>query len=714
MFFFGDNLWLFLVLLILSFFLSFIHYRKTFPPLNKTQKTLLLTLRWVAFLALFLALSQAVFAFLKVELKRPVVAILLDSSKSMNLKSGSTTRKQILVDLIESEKIEELKSKAKLKAFSFSDTLTSFNIKKDELNFSGEVTSLGNSLEKVTEKFKDVNLQAVFILSDGSNNYGKDPVEVARELELPVYTYGIGEYTPVFDLSIDEVIYPEVAYSGKKAEIEVFLTGEGYQGKKLPLFLKEGEKILDQKQIEVPSSGLTQKFTFELVPQREGQIKYDVILPVQDGETNPKNNKRTLALKVLKSKLKLFILASELDWEYTFLKRFFESEKDFEIETLVYGKDQVPVIGNFPDKEFFDFDVLILVDVPSSLFRRHKKEVFEFLNQKKSVLFLLGEKFYRGKNFKEFSGVLPFDFKEVSFLPGNILLNLAPERRFHPVTSLEKDPFENAKAWVNQPPFLGIIQIRDVSQKAKVLASYSPFEGASVPGILVEKNKGKLMVVTCFPFWRWDFLMWGIGKDNRYFKNFFGNSIRWLSTEEDVERIQIKPDKTVYKSGERISFVAKVFDENYQKITLADVNLKIIPSLERPFQDTSSLDLALDKNFNYKGSITYLPPGKYSFVGEVKLDNKILGGKKGEFTVEEFSLEDQNPNPDKDLLKKIAEVSKGKYYERMDFPLSDLNLEQKREEKETKIGIWTSPFLLLLAVACLSVEWAIRRRLQLP
>lgn len=715
MFFLAQRFWLCVILLIFFLIFSFLHYRKTYPPLKNIQKIFLLTLRSVAFLTLFLALSEAVFAFFKVELKKPVVAFLLDSSKSMNFKSEKTTRKKLLEELIGSEEIKKLWEKAELKAYTFSDTLTSLDLKKDEIDFSGEVTSLGNALENVKEKLKDFNLNAVFVLSDGANNYGKDPIEVAKNLGIPIYACGIGETTPTFDLSINEVTHPDIAYSGEKTEIEVFVTGEGFEGKKLPLFLKEGKEILNQLEIEIPPSGLTQKFKFEIVPQKEGLFQYDIILPVQEGESNQKNNKRSIFLKVLKSKLKLFIIASRLDWEYTFSRRFFESDENFEVKTLVYGKNQIPLIGDLLEKEkFSDFDVLIFVDIPATIFKRYKTKVIDFLNEKKSALFLLGNEFYKGRDFGEFSGVLPFDFKEISFLPHNILLKLTPDGRFHPVTSLEKDPFENAKVWANQPPFLGIIKIKDVSKKAKVLAFYSPIEGEVVPGIVIKKNKGKVMAVTCFPFWRWDFFLWGVGKDNRYYKNFFKNSIRWLTTEEDVEKVQIKSDKIVYKSGERISFVAKIFDENYQKITLADVSLNIIPFGKSLDQKTLALDLTLDKNLNYTGSVTSLPPGKYSFLGEVKLDDKVFGTKKGEFTVEQFSLEDQNPNPDKDLLKKIAVISKGKYYELKDFTLSDLELEEKEEKKEIKINLWTSPYLLLIVIACLSVEWAIRRRLQLP
>ena len=714
--FLSKSLLLVLLFLFLSFLFAFYTYRKTFPPLSRAKKILLLTLRWIGLFCLFLALSGLVLNFKKIEIQKPVIAVLLDSSKSMNFKSGNTTRKEILEEIKKSEIFKKISNEATLVAYTFSDTLLPFDLNKDLKDFSGGVTAIGDALDNAKKDLKEKNLNAVILLSDGANNYGKDPLFEAKSYGVPIYTSGIGEFTLVKDISIEDILYPDVAYSGKKIDIEVFLSNYGFEGLKLPLTLKSQKKILDQENVELVTLGKTQKIILQTTPDQEGVSQYEVIIPTQEDESTVQNNKRVFSIKVLKSEIKVLLLASRLDWEYTFLKRFLSGDENVELKILVYGKNQKPLEGEFPktETELSGYDLLIFIDFPSFLFRGYKSDVMNFLNKyNRSALFLLGSQFYEWKNFSDFSGILPFDFKEVDFLTPNFNLVLTEEGKFHPVMKLADDPFENSSVWSNLPPFKGIVFLGNPDPKAKVLANYIS-EKQTLPGIVVKSNGGKIMVVTSFPFWSWDCLMWGIGKDNQAYKRFFQNSIRWLCTREDVERVQIKTDKVVYKSGERIKFEAKVFDENYEKIKVANVVINI-KSKESASKESLSVSLNLDEWGNYSNEIGSLTPGKYDFLGVVRLNDKISGTKSGEFTVEEYSLEDSDLQPNKDLLKKIALLSGGKHYEPGDISslFEDLKLETKRNEKIKKFQVWQSPFLLIVFLVCFSCEWMIRRRSQL-
>jgi hypothetical protein len=127
------------------------------------------------------------------------------------------------------------------------------------------------------------------------------------------------------------------------------------------------------------------------------------------------------------------------------------------------------------------------------------------------------------------------------------------------------------------------------------------------------------------------------------------------------------------------------------------------------------LSLSLDLMGDYNGTLRSLPPGKYLFKGEVFRDETKIGSKTGEFTVEEYSLEDANLTTDFDLLKKMAEVSGGKFYEKDQIKnlVNDLELTEKKEERTKEIQLWNHPILLILMIGCLSAEWAIRKRSQL-
>ncbi len=109
------------------------------------------------------------------------------------------------------------------------------------------------------------------------------------------------------------------------------------------------------------------------------------------------------------------------------------------------------------------------------------------------------------------------------------------------------------------------------------------------------------------------------------------------------------------------------------------------------------------------------PPGRYAFEGEVFRDGERIGVKRGEFLVEQYTVEDSDLKTDFELLERIAEASGGKYYQQEEIGnlLEDLSLAEKEEQKKSEIQLWNHPLLLAIFVLCLSVEWAIRKRSQL-
>jgi hypothetical protein len=459
---------------------------------------------------------------------------------------------------------------------------------------------------------------------------------------------------------------------------------------------------------------------FAITPQKEGIHQYELTVPQQKDELVQENNRRIFSIKVLKSKIKVLLVTGSLNWEYTFLKRALEKDKNIELKSLVYGENREIILGRFPqgEKDLSQFDILIFVDPPDFIFTQHKEKINDFVFRNGgATLFLLGRDFIESKAFMEASSILPFDLKgaTIRYVSTNLSLELTAEGRLHPTTRLVENSEENLKVWSELPPFLGVVSLGSASTDAAALTTFrNPSDPKSIlPGIVVRNyGKGKMMAATVTPFWRWDFLLWGIGKDNQSYQKLWNNSVRWLVTREDMDLVNIFTDKKIYKSGERINFKAKIFDQNYQKIKDASVLLKIKTEASA---DSEMLSLSLDLMGDYTGTLRSLSPGKYLFQGEVFRDETRIGSKKGEFTVEEYSLEDVDLNTDFDLLRRMAEVSGGKFYEKDQIGnlVTDIELAEKQEERTKEIQLWNHPILLILFIGCLSVEWAIRKRAQL-
>lgn len=719
------NLWLLIGLFVLAVLLALFTYQRTYPPISKRKKSLLLSLRIVALFSLFLLLSEPILTIVKKFSQKPVVAVLVDMSKSMNLKGTEISRKEELQDLLESDLWGKLSSKSELEVYGFADTIFPWNLNKDFPDSLGKATSIGEATKSAEEKLRDKNLRGILILSDGANNLGEDPVFVAKSKEIPIYTCGIGEYISPKDLAIERIVYQDIGYVDNKIPIEVDISQVGFDNLKIPVSIKKisrggGKEILAQENLTLSTSGGTQTLELAITPQKEGIHQYELAVPEQKDELVKENNRRIFSIKVLKNKIGVLLVTGSLNWEYTFLKRVLEKDKNIELQSLVYGKERKAIVGRFPEgeKELEQVDILILVDPPNFIFAQYKNQINDFIFKSGgSALFLLGKDFIESRAFMEAILSLPFDPQgaTIGYSTANLSLELTSEGRLHPITRLVENSEENLKIWSELPPFLGVTSLGMASKDAVTLATFRNPSNPKIilPGIVVRNyGKGKMMVTTVTPFWRWDFLLWGIGKDNQSYLKLWSNTVRWLVTREDMDLINVFTDKKIYKSGEKINFYAKIFDQNYQKIRDASVLLKI---KKEASADSQMLSLSLDQMGDYAGTMGALSPGKYLFEGEVFRDETKIGSKKGEFTVEEFSLEDANLTTDFDLLKKMTEVSGGKFYEKGQLGnlVNDLELKEKTQERTKEIQLWNHPILLILLVGCLSVEWAIRKRAQL-
>lgn len=715
-----SGLWLVIVLFVLALVLAVLTYRHTFPPLTRKKKGLLLTLRIVALFCLFLVLSEPILTIARRYVRNPVVALLLDGSRSMNLKGTDATRIEELKELIAGQEFEDISSEAKLATFAFADSLVPLSSREQVPDSLGNATAVGEAIRSVHNRFKDENLVGIVVLSDGANNLGEDPVSSARSAGVPVFTCGIGTYLPPRDVSIERIVYPDIGYVGDQIAIQVDVSQSGFEQLKLPVTIKENKATLAQKNVTLSQSGATRTVDFSITPQEAGLHQYKLSLPVTEEESVKENNQRTFVIKVLKSKINLLLVSGSLNWEYTFLKRALEEDDNVKLESLVYGNAGQPVVGKAPQGQeaLESFDILLFVDPPRFVLRDTKKEIENFLSSYGgSALFLLGKEFMDSHGFLEISSVLPFDpaGRSITFSSTSVSLELTEEGKSHPVTRLTENLEENVRIWSDLPPFLGAAMLGPTTKDATCLAQFNnPLQSAySTPGMALRNyGKGKVLAITVSPFWQWDFLMWGIGKDNQIYRKLWNNCVRWLVVREDMDLINVSTDKRIYMGGERVQFTAKIFDQNYQKMKDASVVVNIKGAA---LPDSELLNLSSNETGDYTGRLGALPPGDYSYQGQVFRDGTNLGTKTGQFSVEQYSVEDSDLKTDFDLLKRVAEVSGGKYYQRdeIDNLMQDLNLTEKEELRRKEFQLWNHPLLLAIMVLCLSIEWAIRKRSQL-
>jgi hypothetical protein len=285
---------------------------------------------------------------------------------------------------------------------------------------------------------------------------------------------------------------------------------------------------------------------------------------------------------------------------------------------------------------------------------------------------------------------------------------------------LDDDPAVNEQKWGEIPPLLGAVRNCNPKPQAMVLSIHPQLKirERELPFLVIQpRRNGKTMVINGFPLWRWDFMMWGIGKSGDEYVHFLSNTIRWLTTKEESEYVTIATGKKMYHSGEHIDFLAQVYDEQYQSLDGAELILYVmskdtsdLPVEDREFE-LSLLSMG-DGTGRYEGRLRAIAPGDYQFTGKAKYKGRLIGRDAGDFSVEEYSLEFSNTRMNTELLRRLSEITGGTFvpFDTIDRLTSELKPEKRIRSIHRSFVLWEHPLLLGIFLCLVLVEWTIRKR----
>ncbi|MFM7823795.1 MAG: hypothetical protein ACKPB3_08475 [Bacteroidota bacterium] len=260
------------------------------------------------------------------EVQKPIVAVIIDDSKSMAQSEDSATFGKGI-----SERLELLKSKigedVDVRVFSSSDKFK----EGFEGVLSGLETDLSSPVDELKSRFSGLNLSAAVLLTDGLYNKGADPSYAYSSLAVPVFTIGTGDTTVRKDAFIQGVRFNESVYLGNSFPIEVTLNARELEGTIAKLKLVSKGTVLAEKQIEVSSSRFSNVSSFILEAKEKGLIRYDIILEPLSGESNVSNNSRTIFVNVTSDRSKIILVHASPHPDIAAIKSVLESNPNYEI-----------------------------------------------------------------------------------------------------------------------------------------------------------------------------------------------------------------------------------------------------------------------------------------------------------------------------------------------------------------------------------------------
>ncbi|MHC4914034.1 MAG: hypothetical protein ACYTGB_00965 [Planctomycetota bacterium] len=430
-------LWIVLFVLASIAIYSAVIYRKEGRPVGPGLRCFLAALRIAVLILLVLLLCEPILAVEEVELTKPYVVFMIDTSQSMNLHDrfpeeedverarkalpekfalegtpradmerdhlGKLSRIEFINEMLRGEDTDPRKTslarRYHLRFYEFARDIRPKHKRGEggapaegiEAGMSealGTETRMGDCMRKVLNELRGQTVAGMVIFTDGRSNAGDNPAEVARiaaKRSVPIFPVGIGDRR-IYDVQVTRVEAPERARSGDDVSFVATLVQKGYAGQKAKVVLRRGTERVFDKEVEFPEDG--KPFGVDMVhrPEVPGKVDYTVVVEPRTGELVSDNNSRSHTLNVVEGKTKvLYVEGQDLPrWEYRFMKHAMMRDHTLQVSTLLAERGgEFFYDGNYraetypeTQKDMFDrYDVIIFGDVNPEIFTQKQLDL---------------------------------------------------------------------------------------------------------------------------------------------------------------------------------------------------------------------------------------------------------------------------------------------------------------------------------------------------
>lgn len=702
-------------LLILAFAsavaLSFWVYRYTIPPISRRLRFVLIALRSASLFLIFFLLGEPLLSLLVRSTEEPRLEILVDNSRSMAIRDRQGDRSRVLANILSSSAISSLGSIGKPHYTLFDATqkpLSQFS--RDSLTFAGDGTDIGSALKSLRGAAAAQNTQAVLLLTDGNVTSGMSPLYEADELGLPVFTIGIGDSTEQKDLLVRKVQTNDITYVGSRVPVTATIKSAGYGGERIEATLRDDRTVLDRKILELGAGTREYSIPFSFVPQKEGTQKFTVDLSHLAGELTDRNNSLSFFTKVLKSKMRVLLVAGSPSQDAAFIRRALEGDKNIEVKALLGRTGGEFQGGPLTPQLVSDADCVVLIGFPDAATSPSSLSIIrDALNDSKPFLFVLS----RTMDFQKLRSLessLPFLIGQTTINEYQAFLAIAEPQLNNPIFKLTKG---SADGWSRISPLFKLQAMFRAKPESEILGTSRIQSVASPDPFLVSRNvnRKKSVAVLGYGLWRWKMFADPASGTEDLLDEFLSNTVRWLTTREDDRRVKIRAVKSAFNGQEPVEFSGQVYDANYQPIDDATVQVRIAHGTQ-----AATLTLGSIGNGQYSGFLDRLDEGDYAFSATAELSGRVLGEDNGTVSVGGLNVEFLDSRMNKLLLQQMAIRTGGRYYDvdRIEDLPKDIaalpNFKTRELTHATEIELWNFQWTLALIVLLLALEWFLRKR----
>lgn len=764
-----------LVILPLFGLITWIGYSK--ESISTRMRALLASLRMGAFLVLLLVLARPVRVEQREEVHPAEVIVLMDDSASMRRRdtyAGDPEMRQALATMAGTQPADltrlELaqlaygktlqpllqKNGYETRLFSFSENAAPLT---DTANLAGRGagTHVGSALTQILSSHRGRNVTDIVVLSDGRSNGGLGLTSAAQSASaagIPVHTLVVGDTRPEKNAIVELVEAPTDALEGDELAVTVRVRARGAEEvgqvqAVLEEINRDGgvERVIADEDVSLSEDGERVVLVAPSMEAglRSGERRFRISVAPLDGETMTDDNSVEFSVHVSAARMRVLYIEGYPRWEFRFLKEILrrsDSNIEFQCFLLTASPDfpqeaskGLPSLRSLPTgrQELLDnYDVIIMGDVNPYAISADPSEVEEFFSSVREfvkagggILFQAGESFNpRQYQTTPLNDLLPVVVDNT----GTLSFEGDSSREFnarlthpgdpHEVVRLHPDAATNRALWEDSVDGLrGFFWYSPVA-KAKAgtttllehPTAISTHSGKPYPLLVLgHYPQGRTMFMAFDSTWRWRYHF-----GNRYHEPFWRNAIRWLSLgrlKSGDRRYRLESSRTTYDLTDRIVLEARVLDEDF--LPSQDASQKIQWAGPDNREHELTLGLSPGRAGLYHGALQVDAPGLY----RVWMTANGQRVSATEFDVILPSRENDDPSPDPLAMGSLSERTGGRAMDlaQVGQMVDELPGDEERHQPVSSRlqDAWDTWSTLIVALGLLSLEWVLRKRVEL-
>ncbi len=742
--------------------------------LEPRTRVILSTLRGITILVCLVAIAQPILELIQYTRLQTQVHVLVDDSASMQRRDtypdeaqqealmaaaqvqnlANYSRAQLVQRVLEKPDglLQKLRQSHDVRLFRF--------VRKplpvrdlSELTSKGPRTPLGDALDLHLAAFGASELEAVILVSDGRNNAGLPPVEVAgkyRAADVPIFTVGVGDPNPPRNVRIIGPPGPKEALRDEEVVFDVNLVAEGLHRRVVQVTLEASRDggpylVADTRSATLGRDDEPVRVRMHHAFAEPGDYTLHFKCSSFPEETSIEDNVDTRFLRVNDQRIRVLYMDDVPRWEYRYLERglkrvdpsiemqayLFDASRDFPQE----HSDNLTNLMDIPRsrKEMLAYHVILIGDVPPEKLGGTEEQrnqwlqlLVEFVEFGGGVGMLWGHtampQRYRGTPLEDLLPVVledPLELKQTGlndseeFRP--VLDNPAQP---HEITLLRTDPKGNQRLWEEDlSALVTYYPVQQVKAGAEAVLRH-PVDanrfGKRVIAATGFYPRGRTFFIATDETWRWRKYYGELFHDR-----FWRNVVRFLAQNRlrrRDDRIELRLSKVIAETGEPIHIHLEVKDTELAPSAKAEATVFLRQADRAP--ERRVLRVVPGEPGTYKGSFALDRPASVSVL-VFEHDNpgdKILA--REDVLVEIPDREMSHSSQDPKTLAAIAERSKNGRYVFLAGATGLVEEFRERKPLEQEINrqtepIWDRAGLLFLVLALLSAEWLLRKRARL-